>query len=35
LLTADNGLVPGILAALGASAPAVRAAILDSCRRAS
>jgi Clp amino terminal domain, pathogenicity island component len=35
LLAADDGLVPAMPAALGASPPAVRAAILDRGRQAS
>jgi ATP-dependent Clp protease ATP-binding subunit ClpA len=35
LLAVDEGLVPPILSALGVSAPALRAAILDRCRQPS
>jgi hypothetical protein len=35
LLAVDEGLVPPILSALGVSAPALRAAILDRCRQTS
>jgi hypothetical protein len=35
LLASSDGLVPPILSALGVSAPALRAAILDRCRQAS
>jgi len=35
IIAMNDGLVPPILSALGASAPALRAAILDRCRQAS
>ena len=35
IIAMNDGLVPPILSALGVSAPALRAAILDRCRQAS